>query len=184
MTPRRCSSHRGAARPSSSAAASRDRSPILVFFLTTLVGYLLLAAAMIGLGFLLVDVVLPVHAIGHNDEAVNEWLASQPHAVAQRRLVRRLDDRRHPVHPGARHPHGAGRRRAAPLARARVHPRRDRRRGGDLPRHEPDRAPPAPDRAAPRSRPPARESELSLGPRRGLGGRLRRAGLAHLLAGA
>ena len=52
------------------------RSPILVFFLTTLVGYLLLAAAMIGLGFLLVDVVLPVHAVGHNDEAVNEWLAS------------------------------------------------------------------------------------------------------------
>jgi len=53
-----------------------NHSPILVFCLTTLVGYLLLAAVMIGLGFLLVDVVLPVHAIGHNDEAVNEWLAS------------------------------------------------------------------------------------------------------------
>jgi membrane-associated phospholipid phosphatase len=53
-----------------------DRSPILVFCLTTLAGYLMLAALMIGLGFLLVDVLLPVHAIGHNDEAVNEWLAS------------------------------------------------------------------------------------------------------------
>jgi undecaprenyl-diphosphatase len=52
------------------------RSPILVFLLTTLAGYIVLAAAMIGLGFLLVDVVLPVHAIGHNDEAANEWLAS------------------------------------------------------------------------------------------------------------
>ena len=31
---------------------------------------------MIGLGFLLVDVLLPIHAIGHDDEAVNEWLAS------------------------------------------------------------------------------------------------------------
>jgi membrane-associated phospholipid phosphatase len=53
-----------------------DRSPLLVFGLTTLAGYLVLAGLMIGLGFLLVDVLLPVHAIGHNDEAVNEWLAS------------------------------------------------------------------------------------------------------------
>jgi membrane-associated phospholipid phosphatase len=53
-----------------------DRPPVLVFVLTTLAGYLILAAVMIGLGFLLVDVLLPVHAIGHNDEAVNEWLAS------------------------------------------------------------------------------------------------------------
>jgi undecaprenyl-diphosphatase len=53
-----------------------DRSPILVYALTTLVGWLLLASAMIGLGFLLVDVVLPVHAIGSNDEAVNGWLAA------------------------------------------------------------------------------------------------------------
>jgi membrane-associated phospholipid phosphatase len=52
------------------------RSPILLFILTTLAGYLILAALMIGLGFLLVDVVLPVHAIGHDDEAVNTWLAS------------------------------------------------------------------------------------------------------------
>jgi undecaprenyl-diphosphatase len=52
-----------------------DRSPILVYSLATLVGWLILAAAMIGLGFLLVDVVLPVHGIGSNDEAVNAWLA-------------------------------------------------------------------------------------------------------------
>jgi membrane-associated phospholipid phosphatase len=52
------------------------RSPVLVFLLTTLAGYLILAGVMIGVGFLLVDVLLPVHAIGHNDEAVNEWLAS------------------------------------------------------------------------------------------------------------
>ena len=53
-----------------------DRSPILAFSLLTLAGYVLLAALMIGLGFLLVDVLLPVHAIGHNDEAVNDWLAA------------------------------------------------------------------------------------------------------------
>jgi undecaprenyl-diphosphatase len=35
----------------------------------------LLAATAIAVGFLLVDVLLPVHAIGHSDEAVNEWLA-------------------------------------------------------------------------------------------------------------
>jgi membrane-associated phospholipid phosphatase len=51
-------------------------SPILVFLLTTLTGYVMLAALMIGSGFLLVDVLLPVHAIGHSDEAINEWLAS------------------------------------------------------------------------------------------------------------
>jgi membrane-associated phospholipid phosphatase len=53
-----------------------DRSPILVWCLTTLAGYLILAALMIGLGFLLVDVLLPVHAIRDADESVNEWLAS------------------------------------------------------------------------------------------------------------
>jgi undecaprenyl-diphosphatase len=41
-----------------------------------LLGYVLVAAATIGVGFLLIDVLLPVHAIGHNDEAVNTWLAS------------------------------------------------------------------------------------------------------------
>jgi membrane-associated phospholipid phosphatase len=55
----------------------RDHSPLLVFFLTTLAGYVILAALAIGLGFLLVDALLPIHAIGHNDEAVNTWLARQ-----------------------------------------------------------------------------------------------------------
>jgi undecaprenyl-diphosphatase len=36
----------------------------------------LLAAAAIAVGFLLTDVLLPVHAIGHRDEAFNVWLAS------------------------------------------------------------------------------------------------------------
>lgn len=53
-----------------------DRSPVLVFCVFTLVGYALLVAAMIGLGFLLVDVVLPFHGIGRADESVNDWLAS------------------------------------------------------------------------------------------------------------
>ncbi|MEO9174430.1 MAG: hypothetical protein ABI317_02870, partial [Gaiellales bacterium] len=38
-------------------------------------GYLAVAASIVGLGFLLVDVLIPIHAIGHSDEAVNVWLA-------------------------------------------------------------------------------------------------------------
>jgi membrane-associated phospholipid phosphatase len=53
-----------------------DRPPVLVYSLALVAGYLLLVAAAIGLGFLLVDVLVPVHAIGHSDEAVNDWLAS------------------------------------------------------------------------------------------------------------
>jgi membrane-associated phospholipid phosphatase len=53
-----------------------DRPPVLVFSLAVLAGYVLLAAAAIGLGFLLVDVLVPIHAIGHSDESVNEWLAA------------------------------------------------------------------------------------------------------------
>jgi membrane-associated phospholipid phosphatase len=67
------------ARPGGRASALAGRlaglPPLVAFILTTLIGYALLAAAAIGLGFLLVDVLLPVHAIGHSDEAVNEWLA-------------------------------------------------------------------------------------------------------------
>jgi membrane-associated phospholipid phosphatase len=66
------------ARADSAAAviANRTRrSPIAVFCLTTLLGYLVLAAAAIAVGFLLVDVLLPFHAIGHTDESVNGWLA-------------------------------------------------------------------------------------------------------------
>jgi membrane-associated phospholipid phosphatase len=51
------------------------RSPIAVFCLVTLVGYLVVAAVTIGIGLLLVDVLLPVHSIGHADELANGWLA-------------------------------------------------------------------------------------------------------------
>ena len=53
-----------------------ERPPVLVFSLAVLAGYLLLVAAAIGLGFMLIDVLLPIHAIGHSDEAVNDWLAA------------------------------------------------------------------------------------------------------------
>jgi membrane-associated phospholipid phosphatase len=54
----------------------RAHRPASVFALVLLAGYILVAAVTIGVGFLLIDVLLPVHAIGHNDEAVNTWLAS------------------------------------------------------------------------------------------------------------
>ncbi|MDX6542319.1 MAG: hypothetical protein QOI71_3929, partial [Gaiellales bacterium] len=67
------------ARPDGRASAIARRwsglPPFVAFILTTLIGYVLLAAAAIGVGFLLVDVLLPIHAIGHSDEAVNTWLA-------------------------------------------------------------------------------------------------------------
>lgn len=53
-----------------------DRSPILVFGLLVLTGYLVLAALAIGLGFLLVDVFLPINAVEQSDEAVTDWFAS------------------------------------------------------------------------------------------------------------
>jgi undecaprenyl-diphosphatase len=52
------------------------RSPILVFSLLTLVGYLVLVAAAIGAGFFLVDVALPIRGIARTDEAFNDWLAA------------------------------------------------------------------------------------------------------------
>jgi membrane-associated phospholipid phosphatase len=64
-------------RARSLAQRVAERPPLLVFLLTTLAGYVILAALAIGAGFLLVDALLPVHAIGHNDEAVNTWLARQ-----------------------------------------------------------------------------------------------------------
>ena len=95
-TPRSASGGTSAiARPSSSSASRC--SPVT----------LLLVAAAIGLGFLLVDVLLPFHAIGHADEAVNDWLASHRSSALDRRLVRRFLDRRHPLHPGARDPRRA-----------------------------------------------------------------------------
>jgi undecaprenyl-diphosphatase len=58
------------------AERHRGRSPILLFCLTILAGFAVVAALMIGLGYLLVDVILPVHAIRDADESFNEWLAS------------------------------------------------------------------------------------------------------------
>jgi membrane-associated phospholipid phosphatase len=58
------------------AGRLRAHRPASVFALVLLAGYILVAAVTIGVGFLLIDVLLPVHAIGHNDEAVNAWLAS------------------------------------------------------------------------------------------------------------
>jgi membrane-associated phospholipid phosphatase len=54
----------------------RRHRPVSVFALVLFLGYIVVAAATIAVGFLLVDVLVPVHAIGHNDEAVNTWLAS------------------------------------------------------------------------------------------------------------
>jgi undecaprenyl-diphosphatase len=52
------------------------RSPILVFSFLALAGYLVLVAAAIGVGFVLVDLVLPIHGVGSSDEAFNDWLAA------------------------------------------------------------------------------------------------------------
>ena len=69
------------ARPGGPAAGLAARlsghRSLVAFIFTTLLGFVLLAAVAIGVGFLLVDVLLPVHAIGHNDEAVNNWLARE-----------------------------------------------------------------------------------------------------------
>ena len=68
------------AAPGNASARMGERlaghRPVLVFLLTTLAGYLLLAAITIGAGFLLVDVLLPVHAVRDADEWFNDWLAS------------------------------------------------------------------------------------------------------------
>jgi membrane-associated phospholipid phosphatase len=58
------------------AARLRGHRPVTVFALVLLLGYVLVAAATIALGFLLVDAVLKIHTIAHDDEAVNTWLAA------------------------------------------------------------------------------------------------------------
>jgi membrane-associated phospholipid phosphatase len=58
------------------AAHLRSHRPVTVFGLVLLLGYVLVAAATIALGFLLVDAVLKIHTIAHDDEAVNTWLAA------------------------------------------------------------------------------------------------------------
>jgi membrane-associated phospholipid phosphatase len=57
------------------AALPSGHRPITVYGVVLLLGYAVVAALIVGLGFLLVDVLVPIHAIGHSDEAVNVWLA-------------------------------------------------------------------------------------------------------------
>jgi membrane-associated phospholipid phosphatase len=58
------------------AARLRGHSPVSVYALLLVLGWTVVAAITVALGFLLVDVLVPVHTIGHDDEAVNTWLAS------------------------------------------------------------------------------------------------------------
>ena len=58
------------------AAQLRRHRPVTVFTLVLLLGYVLVAAATIALGFLLVDAILKIHTVAHDDEAVNTWLAA------------------------------------------------------------------------------------------------------------
>jgi membrane-associated phospholipid phosphatase len=59
-----------------SPARRNSKHPAAVFTLTAVAGYLVLAALAIGLGFLLVDVILPFHGFGSSDEHVNTWFAA------------------------------------------------------------------------------------------------------------
>ena len=66
------------ARPGSrvtSLTEGSDHSPITVFCLATLAGYLVLAALAIGVGFLLVEALLPIDAVRDADEAATDWFA-------------------------------------------------------------------------------------------------------------
>ncbi len=140
----------------------------------------LLAAATIALGFLLVDVLLPVHVIGHDDEAVNTWFAA--HRIGTRNdlsfVGSSIGDI--PFLPALVALEVIVAAALPALAHRGLHPRRDPDRGRDLPHREPDRAPRAPDRAA--ARPPAGEPELPLGPRGRVGRGLRRARAARDVA--
>ena len=53
-----------------------DHHPAPVFAVLVLCGFLVVAAATVGLGFLLVDGILSIGAIAHADEHVNTWLAA------------------------------------------------------------------------------------------------------------
>ncbi len=169
-------------RRRSGEAHWRERSPIVVFIAVTLAGYALLAALMIGLGFLLVDVVLPFHGIGGADESVNDWLAAHRSSG--------LDDASYVGSAIGDIPFIPGLVILTALVTAILRKWRAFAfivgailvEVGDLPRHEPDRAPPAAVRPAPRSRPPAGQPELPVGPRRGRRRRLRRSRAAALAA--
>jgi len=52
------------------------RHPATVFTVAMVAGYVVLAALAVGLGFLLVDVLLPFDGLGRADEHVNRWLAA------------------------------------------------------------------------------------------------------------
>jgi membrane-associated phospholipid phosphatase len=54
----------------------RGHAPLVAYVVSLLLGFVAVAAVTVGLGFLLVDVLVPIHAIGHSDEAVNIWLAA------------------------------------------------------------------------------------------------------------
>ena len=74
-------SRRSAVEPAapglSSAAAERlaRHKPLAVFLTTTLVGYLILAAALVALGLVLTKALLPVDAVERADEWAPAWLA-------------------------------------------------------------------------------------------------------------
>jgi undecaprenyl-diphosphatase len=73
------------ARPGGPAQAVGDRlerhHPATAFTVAMVAGYVLLAALAVGLGFLLVDVLLPFDGLGRADEHVNRWLASHRDAT-------------------------------------------------------------------------------------------------------
>jgi undecaprenyl-diphosphatase len=73
------------ARPGGPAQAVGDRlerhHPATVFTVAMVAGYVLLAALAVGLGFLLVDVLLPFDGLGRADEHVNRWFAAHRDAT-------------------------------------------------------------------------------------------------------
>jgi len=143
-----------------------------VYALLLVLGWALVAAITVAVGFLLVDVLVPVHTIGHDDEAVNTWFAS--HRTPTRNDLSYIgssigDVPVLPVLVALVVLVAAALRRwriiAFVLGAILVEVATYRVR-------EPDRAP-QPSQRSP-ARPPAGEPELPLGPRRGVRRRLRR----------
>ena len=52
--------------------------PVIAFLVVALVGFALLAAVTVLVGWILKTYVLPEHGIGHADEHVNVWLRAAP----------------------------------------------------------------------------------------------------------
>ncbi len=61
--------------PSSSARARFAGRPVVAYLVALLIGFAILAALAIALGWVLKTYVLPGHGIGHADEHVNVWLS-------------------------------------------------------------------------------------------------------------